>query len=153
MTERAAVRFGVPALSLASAVGALAVSLHTAPTEIPSFAFGSHVVLAVQVALLFFYAAMLLLVPVVRALVDGDLPIELSLKGARWKEGVDDLSENVFDRQTKAEEKALKEGLRVHQEIEELRVVLKEVRAAQDENADETLDRPAERDQPVKTEE
>lgn len=77
--ERDVVRFGIPALLVASCAGAVAVSLHASKSEVPSFAFGSHIVLAVQIALLFFYGALLLLVPLVRALFDGELPVELSL--------------------------------------------------------------------------
>lgn len=80
------IRLGIPVLLVASCAGAAAVSWHADASAIPSFAFRSHVVLAVQLALLFFYAALLLLVPVARALFDGDLPIELSLRGARWTE-------------------------------------------------------------------
>ena len=84
--ERAIVRLGIPALLLASCGGAVVVSLRTPKAEIPSFAFSSHVVLAVQLVLLFFYGSLLLLVPLVRAVSSGELPIELSLKGARFAE-------------------------------------------------------------------
>ncbi len=128
MTERAAVRFGTPVLLLASTAGALGVSLHTAKSAIPSFAFGSHVVLAVQVTLLFFYAALLLLVPLMRAVFDGDLPIELGLKGARWSENLDELSKDISDRQAEAEKEALNDTVELHQEIEALRKILNEIR-------------------------
>jgi hypothetical protein len=59
--EHLIVRLGTPALLVGSCAGAAAVSWHLHVSEIPSFAFRSHVVLAVQVALLFFYAALLLL--------------------------------------------------------------------------------------------
>lgn len=127
MSERTAVRLGIPVLLLASTTGAFAVSLHTAKPEIPSFAFGSHVVLAVQIALLFFYSALLLLVPLIRALTEGTLPIELSLKGARWTEGIDGLSDEVLERQEEAEKKALNDNFEMHQEIETLRKTMKEI--------------------------
>jgi hypothetical protein len=137
--ERAAVRLVVPTLLLASTVGAFAVSLHTAKSEIPSVAFGSHVVLAIQVALLFFYGALLLLVPVTRALFDGDLPVELSLRGARWKEDIVDLGDEIADRQAKAEQRALAADLEIKQEVEELRVLLNEIKGTQDADTDEAL--------------
>jgi hypothetical protein len=142
--ERATVRLGIPALLLASAVGALAVSLHTAKSAIPSFAFGSHVILAIQVALLFFYGALLLLVPLTRALFDGDLPVELSFKGARWKEGIVDLGKEVSDRQTEAEKKALNDNLKIQQDIEVLRKEQEEITRTQDESTDEVFRRIAE---------
>jgi hypothetical protein len=43
--EGAAVRWGVPALIVASCAGAAVVSLNASKPDIPSFAFGSHVVL------------------------------------------------------------------------------------------------------------
>jgi len=52
----------------------------------------------VQLALLFFYAALLLLVPLLRALFAGELPIELSLKGARWSESVEVLGDDFSRR-------------------------------------------------------
>jgi hypothetical protein len=127
MTERATVRLGIPALFLTSTVGAIAVSLHTAASEIPGFAFGSHVVLAAQLALLFFYAALLLLlVPVVRALTDGELPIELSLKGARWSESVEVLGDDFSRRLGEVDERLLFAELQAEKEIGELRDLLGE---------------------------
>lgn len=137
MTERAVIRVGIPALLLASTAGALAVSLHTAKPDIPSFAFGSQVVLAVQVAVLFFYASLLLLVPLVRALADGELPIELSLKGARWSEGIDHLGEDVLERQAAEEEKAFKDNFEMQREIAALRKTLEEVAGYDEQHGSE----------------
>jgi|GEM_PF-2180554 len=119
--ERTAVRLGIPALLAASCAGAVAVSWHTTESEIPSFAFGSHVVLAVQVALLLFYGALLLLVPVARALFDGDLPIELSLRGARWTEELRDFGGDFVTRQASAESEALLADADLKEEIRLLR--------------------------------
>jgi hypothetical protein len=127
MTERATIRLGIPTLLLASTAGAVTVALHTATTEVPSFAFNSRVVLAVHLALLFFYAALLLLVPLVRAVASGELPVELSLKGARWTEGIDDIGDVVFERLARAEGDALLLGDEVKREIEELRLLLNEI--------------------------
>jgi hypothetical protein len=139
--ERVIVRLGVPALLVGSCVGAAAVSWHAATSEIPSFAFGSHVVLAVQVALLLFYGAMLLLVPLMRALFDGDLPVELSLRGARWKEGVFGFGEKSLARQAEAEERAVRADADIKEEIHHLRRELKEGDLAQEEIADQALGR------------
>jgi hypothetical protein len=122
MTERTAVRLGIPTLLLASTAGAVGVSVNTAPSDIPNFAFGSPVVLSVQLSLLFFYAALLLLVPLARALTDGALPVELSLKGARWSESINGLVE----RQGENEEEALLEIFELHQEIAALKRILRE---------------------------
>jgi hypothetical protein len=137
MTERAAIRFGVPALFLVSTASAVVVSLNTAKSAIPSFAFGSHVVLAVQLTLLFFYAALLLLVPLMRALVDGALPVELSLKGARWAEDLGDLGDRVLERQAAEEEKAQKENFEMQREIATLRRILEEVTDYDERHGDE----------------
>jgi uncharacterized membrane protein len=139
--ERAAVRVGIPVLLSASAVGALAVSLHTTRSAIPSFAFGSHAVLAVQVAVLFFYGALLLLVPLARALFDGDLPVELSLRGARWSESIESLGDDIADRQEKAEAEALSADLEIQQEIEELRGWLNEIHSTQGADSAEAFSR------------
>lgn len=85
--ERAIVRLGIPALLIASCAGAAAVSWHATASEIPSFAFRSHIVLALQVAVLLFYGALLLLVPLVRAIFDGDLPTERAANGGRLGAG------------------------------------------------------------------
>lgn len=62
-----------------------------------------------------------------RALFDGELPIELSLKGARWTEVVDDLGRNLSDRQAIAEKDSLTETIEMQREIETLRNILEEV--------------------------
>jgi hypothetical protein len=141
--ERVAVRLVVPVLLLASTAGALMVSVHTEKSAIPSLAFGSHVVLAIQVALLFFYGSLLLLVPLARAVFDGDLPIELSLRGARWKEEVDDLGDEITDRLTKAEQRALVADQELKQDIEEHTETLREVSEALDEATNEAVVRIA----------
>jgi hypothetical protein len=124
--ERQIVRLGVPALFIASCGGAATVSWHASVSDIPSFAFGSHVVLAVQIALLFFYAALLLLVPVVRALSDGDLPIELSLRGARWREGLVGLGDQFVARLEDAEDEARRADFDARKELERLKTEFEE---------------------------
>lgn len=101
--ERAGVRLGIPVLLVCAAVSAVLVSLHASKSEVPDFAFGSHVVLAVQLALLFSYGALLLLVPLVRALAGGELPIELSMRGARFAEKLGESNKTTVDRLVKFE--------------------------------------------------
>lgn len=83
-TERVAVRLGVPVLLVISLVGAIRISADT--NEAPNVAFGNHVVFAAQLAILIFYSLLLALVPLVRALAGGELPVELTLKGPRYTE-------------------------------------------------------------------
>jgi hypothetical protein len=139
--ERTIVRLGIPALLLASCAGATAVSWHATASQIPSFAFGSHVVLAVQIALLFFYAGLLLLVPPLRALFGGALPVELSLRGARWADEFPDLGDDLVARQAKAEETALRGDGDRKEEIQLLRQELREGDLALEAFADQAVKR------------
>jgi hypothetical protein len=139
--ERLVVRLGIPALLVGSCGGAAAVSWHASASEIPAFAFHSHIVLAVQVTLLFFYAALLLLVPLVRALSDGELPIELSLRGARWREGMHDFGDDLMVRLADAEEKARRADEDRKEEVQLLRQELKEVEEALGEVAGQATKR------------
>lgn len=139
--ERLLVRLGTPVLLLVSCAGAVAVSLHTAKSEIPSFAFGSPVVLAVQVTLVLFYGALLLLVPVLRALFNGELPVELSVRGARWTEEVRDVGGDLLARQANAEARALQADADRKEEIRVLRQELKEADLTLEEVVTGVLDR------------
>jgi hypothetical protein len=62
-----------------------------------------------------------------RALFDGSLPIELSLKGPRWTESIDDIGDVVAERLARAEGDALLLDDEVRGEIEELRLLLSEI--------------------------
>jgi len=55
------------------------------PTSLPSVALGSGELLRIERSLAFLYAFLLVLVPLARGL-QGQLPIELSARGARWQE-------------------------------------------------------------------
>jgi len=55
------------------------------PSSLPSVALGSSELLRIERGLAFLYAFLLVLVPLVRGL-QGQLPIELSARGARWQE-------------------------------------------------------------------
>jgi hypothetical protein len=153
MTERATVRLGISVLLLASTAGALVVSLHTTKATIPNFAFASHVVLAVQLALLFFYAGLLLLVPLLRAFFDGDLPIELGVRGARWTEDIRDLGSKVSDRQARAAESELRADLAVAEEMQVLRDELEAKSRTQEDETEDIVRRVTALEKQIKTEE
>jgi hypothetical protein len=95
-----AIRIGIPA----AAVAALALGL-TLPTphNLPSLALGSREVLWAERTLVFFYAFLLLLVPILKAL-GGELPIELSTRGARYAEASDTALEELKTRIDENEE-------------------------------------------------
>jgi hypothetical protein len=60
----------------------------------------------------------------IRALGAGELPIELSMRGARWRENVDGLGREISDQLAEVERKAFKESRLLRQELEALRQVL-----------------------------
>jgi hypothetical protein len=80
--ERRAIRIVVPAALLCAAFAAILLP-HAQP--LPAVALGSRWILYALRALVLFYGFLLLFVPLVRAL-RGLLPIELSMRGARWEE-------------------------------------------------------------------
>ena len=80
--ERWAIRIIVPAALLCAAFAAVLLP-HAQP--LPAVALGSRWILYALRALALFYGFLLLFVPLVRAL-RGLLPIELSMRGARWEE-------------------------------------------------------------------
>src|SRR5919197_1012394 len=80
--ERWAIRIVVPAALLCAAFAAILLP-HAQP--LPAVALGSRWILYALRALALFYGFLLLFVPLVRSL-RGLLPIELSMRGARWEE-------------------------------------------------------------------
>jgi uncharacterized membrane protein len=138
--RRSAARWAVPLLLLASCAGATAVSSQV--TAVPSLALGSPIVLALQIALVFFYGSLLLLVPLVRAL-EGDLPIELSLRGARWSEQALGVGDEVLKRQDEDEERVARDQFDLREEVQRLRKRLDEADRAQRELAEQTVARIA----------
>jgi hypothetical protein len=80
--ERWAIRIAVPAAFVAAALAAILLP-HTQP--LPAVALGSRWILYALRALALFYGFLLVFVPLVRG-IRGVLPIELSLRGARWQE-------------------------------------------------------------------
>jgi hypothetical protein len=83
--ERAAVRIVVPFAFVAAGVIAMLVAHRT--DQPPGVAFENHLVFTGELFVLAFYGALLALVPLVHAIAGGELPIELSTRGARFAEG------------------------------------------------------------------
>lgn len=117
--ERAVVRVGVPLAFFAA--GLLAYGISHGTENAPKVAFENHFVYAVQLFLLIFYAILLLLVPLVRGIASGELPIELTARGARFPE------------------KAVKGSLTANQEllerVEGVEEALKSQKVSSDKNA------------------
>ena len=97
---RRSIRIAVPAAAFAALVLGIALP---SPHSLPGPALGSHELLWLERTLLFFYGFLLLFLPVVRAL-EGELPVELSTRGARYAEASDDAIEALADRLGAAEE-------------------------------------------------
>jgi septal ring factor EnvC (AmiA/AmiB activator) len=103
--ERLWVRLCIPLLLIVSFVAAIWVTRDTA--DVPAVAFDNHVLFAAQLVLLIFYSVLLLLVPLVRALASGELPVELTLKGPRYTEKIlSDASSDIQERVKKVEDLA-----------------------------------------------
>jgi|HubBroStandDraft_2_1064218.scaffolds.fasta_scaffold314916_2 hypothetical protein len=83
--ERAAVRIVVPfAFVSAGLVAAFVAYRGDRP---PAVAFENRLVFAGELLVVAFYGVLLVLVPLVRAIAGGELPIELNARGARYAEG------------------------------------------------------------------
>jgi hypothetical protein len=82
--ERIVVRLGIPILLGISIY--IAVRVAQDVEKVPGVAFGNRFVFAAQLVLLIFYSILLLVVPLIRAVVSGELPVELTLKGPRYAE-------------------------------------------------------------------
>jgi hypothetical protein len=87
-------------IRLATAVLFLAAAgvaaLTPAPDELPAVALGQVAVYRVEVLLALMYGGLLLLTPLLRGVIHGQLPVEISHKGAKWPEGeADDVIESL----------------------------------------------------------
>lgn len=80
--ERTAIRLLVPIALAGSAAIAALIAMHV--DTAPGVALNSRLVLWLEVYLAFFYGALLTILPLVRALTRGELPTELSARGARY---------------------------------------------------------------------
>jgi hypothetical protein len=107
-----AIRVGIPA----AAVTALLLGiLLPASGDLPAVALGSREVLWAERSLVFFYGFLLLFVPLVRALA-GELPIELSARGARYAEASNAAVEGLNER-LDATEQVLDEAVELLDEL------------------------------------
>ena len=97
---RKAIRIGIPAAGAAAIV--VGIALPTAH-DLPALALGNRELLWLERTLLLFYGFLLLFVPVVRAL-QGELPIELSARGARYAEASDDAVKALPERLVQTEQ-------------------------------------------------
>jgi hypothetical protein len=84
VVERAVVRALTPVLLIVAIIGATLVAAHT--PHPPSIAFGKHVVFTGLLTLLFFYGTLLILLPLARGVIAGELPVELTTSGPRFQE-------------------------------------------------------------------
>ena len=99
-TVRNAIRIWIPLAALA----ALGVGIGLpSPHHLPALALGNRELLWLERTLVLFYGFLLLVVPVLRAL-EGELPIELSARGARYAEASDAALELLRDRIDEVEE-------------------------------------------------
>ena len=80
----AAVRIVVPFAFVSAALVAWFVAYRT--DRPPGVAFENHLVFGGELLLLGFYGILLVLVPLVRAIAGGELPIELTARGAQFSE-------------------------------------------------------------------
>jgi hypothetical protein len=117
--ERAAVRIVVPFAFVSAGLVATLVAYRT--DRPPALAFENRLVFAGELLLLGFYGVLLVLVPLVRAIASGELPIELTARGARFSEReaedslaldralwerLDSLEDGLADQEKKGEKRA-----------------------------------------------
>lgn len=108
--ERVFVRLGIPLLLAVSIIASVHIARDT--TEVPGVAFGNHVVFAAQLVILIFYSVLLLVVPLVRAVFSGELPVELTLRGARFRDELESskaADKKLVERLEDVEKKVAKE--------------------------------------------
>ncbi len=86
---RNAIRACIPAAAAAAIASGVMLPL---PHELPALALGNRELLWAERTLVLFYGFLLVFVPILRAL-QGELPIELSARGARYA----DVSETAFE--------------------------------------------------------
>ncbi|HEX6456171.1 MAG TPA: hypothetical protein VF009_06585 [Solirubrobacterales bacterium] len=82
--ERGFARVVVPLAFVAAGYGAYRIAHAT--DDAPAIAFKNHLLYGALLFLAIFYGALLLLLPLARAIFAGELPTELSTKGPRYPE-------------------------------------------------------------------
>jgi hypothetical protein len=94
------------------------------PQDLPAVAVGQAAIYRLEVALLVFYGALLLITPAFAGLLRGRLPIEISTRGAKFAEEVDQAAElnEVAIKELDRTTRGLTDGLnQAKTEIDELR--------------------------------
>lgn len=114
-------------LAVGTALGAAILAAVLAPTSaLPAVALGQIWLFRLEVCLLAFYGCLLLITPAFAGLIRGRLPVEISIRGAKFAEEADRsgrLIEAKLDGLELATD-ALAEGLTVaHAEVKQLREV------------------------------
>lgn len=96
MNQRGFIRLLVGALTLAALLVAFKVSLPTKVVDgkevldLPAVAIGQEIVYRIEAGVLLFYGGLVVLTPVFRGVILGRLPIEISARGAKFAEEVDE---------------------------------------------------------------
>ena len=72
----------------------VACAIAPVPEDLPSLAFRQAGLYRLEIALLTFYGALLLITPAFSGLIRGRLPIEISTRGARFAEEADQSTES-----------------------------------------------------------
>ena len=141
--QRAAIRVLTPLILIAALVGAILVAANI--ENAPSIAFGDPVVFAGLLVLLFFYGALLILIPLVRGIVAGEWPIELTTSGARYSdEKLGEAGEKVRQRLKRFETKSVTLDTRLESEIKDLKNQAGVDLRSQEEVNDRAVERIAE---------
>jgi len=96
--ERWIVRVYVAAAFVAAIAATVALEV---PDTLPAITFHTELVFVAERGLVLFYVALLAMLPLVRSVSRGDMPIEVSTRGARYQELTTE-SEGSIERLTQA---------------------------------------------------
>ena len=101
LNQRVVIRTLVIALTMVAAIVAVRVAVPTKTVDgeerpnLPAVALGQEVIYRIEIAVLVFYGGLIILTPVFRGAVLGRLPIEVSARGAKFSEEVDESLETT----------------------------------------------------------
>jgi hypothetical protein len=96
MNRSNAIRVLVVGLAVAAALATLKVSVPTKTVNgqeqdnLPSVALGQETIYRLEIAILVFYGGLVILTPLFRGAILGRLPVEISTRGAKFGEEVDE---------------------------------------------------------------
>jgi hypothetical protein len=94
------IRIAIAALFIAAVSLALSIPI---PTQLPAVALGQVPVYRVEILLVLVYGGLLLLTPFFRGVLHGQLPIEISHRGAKWEARASEALEEADKRVEKLE--------------------------------------------------